>query len=226
MFFSLPNIRSCRRRPAVGASLERLSKQLVAAGVDVKRETRAPTGSRGLRSALRQAPERRHVGASAGQPASGNAGRGREDSRRRSKLGRRACARRRDEPSRMATGRFRATGPQTAMARPVPRLRRRHLSAGRDASLSARSFGASGSAEARCRRKGISLSATNWPGPNSQRPAACRRPSFPCASRTVCRSACKSSAPNYEDRTPLAFARAGRARVRRFHGPARLRIAV
>ena len=28
------------------------------------------------------------------------------------------------------------------------------------------------------------------------RPAACRRPSFPSRSRTACRSACKSSAPN------------------------------
>ena len=78
----------------VGASLELLSKQLVAAGVDVKRETRAPAGSGGLGSALRQAPERRHVGASAGRPTSGNAGRGRENSCRRSKLDRRARPRR------------------------------------------------------------------------------------------------------------------------------------
>jgi Asp-tRNA(Asn)/Glu-tRNA(Gln) amidotransferase A subunit family amidase len=44
-------------------------------------------------------------------------------------------ARRGAEPSRLAAGGFRATGPQAAMARPVSRLRRRHLSARRDAGL-------------------------------------------------------------------------------------------
>ena len=37
---------------------------------------------------------------------------------------------------------------------------------------------------------------TNWSGPIPRRPAACRRLSFPSVSRTVCRSACRSSAPN------------------------------
>ena len=180
----------------VGASLERLVEATCRRRR--RRQTRdaAPAGSRGLRSALRQAPERRHVGAAAGQPVSGNAGRGREDSCRRSKLDRGARPRRRDEPSRMATGRFRSTGPQTAMARPVPRLRRRHLSAGRDASLSARSFVASGSAEARCRRQGSSLSGPTGLGRTRDdlRPAGDRRSHR--ASRTVCRSACRSSARN------------------------------
>ena len=83
----------------------------------------------------------------------------------------------------------------------------------------------------RPRKRGSSLSTArnfpisiNWPGPNSPRPAACRRPSFPWASRTGLPIGVQIIGPEFEDRTPLAFARAGRARVRRLHAAARLRI--
>ena len=104
----------------VGAPLELLAKQLVAAGVDVKRETRLLPD---LAASARLYVKLLNAVMSAREPDSRH-----EEMRamvakiscRRSKLDRRACPRRSDEPSRMATGRFRATGPQAAMGGAVP----------------------------------------------------------------------------------------------------------
>src|SRR5580704_5411381 len=123
----------------------------------------------------------------------------------------------------MATGRFRATGPQAAMAHLVSRLRRRHLSAGCDASLSARSFDASGRAEARCRRERSSLPApTGVGGTRDDMRAAGHGHSDRGYGRLA--DWRPDHWPGIRRPDAARLRPRDRARVRRLHAPARLRI--
>ena len=124
----------------------------------------------------------------------------------------------------MAARRFRASGAQTAMARLVSRLRRRHLSAGRHAGFRARSFDAPGSAEARGRRARNFPISINWRGPNSRRHAACRPPSFPLAFRGGSADRRPDHRPGIRGPDAARLRPPGRARIRRLHAPAWLRV--
>ena len=118
-------------------------------------------------------------------------------------------------------GRFRATGRQTAMARacsatstsssvrllPTPAFRHDHVGALRKT----RTIAVGG--------QGVSVSSPIGLGRTRDdvRTAGDRHPDR--GTPTACRSASRSSARHLEDRTPLAFAATGRARVRRLRSP-------
>ena len=108
---------------AVGAALDRLSKQLVAAGAAVRQETPAPSRSRDVGKTVRQAPQRRSDRRHAGRSVSGAADRRGEHSGRRPEPRRGAVARGAHESQGLASGRFRAPGAEAEMAHPVPGLR-------------------------------------------------------------------------------------------------------
>ena len=112
---------------------------------------------------------------------------------------RRAAARHRAEPPRLADGRRRPRAAARAMARAVQELRRGDLPDHADAGLSARPFAGAGEAPHQDRRQGLSSIPTSSPGPASRRCPACPRPrSRPASRRMDCRSACRSSAPGWK----------------------------
>ena len=122
--------------PEVAAPLERLAKQLAAAGVDVKRETPLLPD---LAASARLYVKLLNAVISARLPderLQEIRARGREIPTRRPKPDCRARAWRGDESPRMAAGRFRAPGPQTSMERFVSRLRCHRLPARCDARVS------------------------------------------------------------------------------------------
>ena len=110
---------------------------------------------------------------------------------------RRAPARHRAQPSRLADGRWRPFAPARAMARTVQELRRRDLPDHADAGLSARSLRRSGSPPHQDRRQGLRLSrsARLARHRHSARPAFDRDPDRLCARRIAGRRA---------DRRPVA----------------------
>ena len=180
--------------PQVGASLERLAKQLAAAGVEVKRETRLLPDLGGLGAALRpscstpscrrdcRTKQHREPDAAEAIPA--------EDQSFFAELARGVG----DEPSRGGS-------------RPISPVRASNTNG-------APCFATSTSSSARLprrprshtirrgrRKRGQSRSGArtspiliNCYGPSSRRPADCRRPSFQSGLRTVCRSASRSLA--------------------------------
>ena len=193
--------------PEVGASLEHLAKQLTAAGVDVKRETPLlPDLAASARLYVKllnavlsvRLPDDQYQEMQACD---------RENSSRRSKLDCGARARRRDESSRMAAGRFRASTPQTPVARLVSRVRRRHLSAVR-----VPAFPHDPSTPQEARKMAIGgkdfpyLHQLVW----AELATTCGLPAtvIPIGVTEGLPIGVQIIGPEYEDRTPLAFARA------------------
>ena len=207
---------------AVGASLDRLSKHLAAGRR--RRQTRgaAPSRSRGFRTALCQAPERLPVGGDAGRPISVRSAAEKipaADQSLVAELMRGALLSARE----WFRADFARQGAATAMARPVPELRRRRLPAGRDARLSPRPLGASRRPQDRRRRQGIPLSPPTGLG----RSRDDLRPAGDCRSRR-CRGRSAGWRADHRPRIRRPDAArlrpVRRARIRRVRRPAGLRL--
>ena len=209
--------------PEVGASLERLAKQLAAAGVEVKRETRLLpdlAASARLYAKLLNAvlsarlPDEQHREMQAVAEAIPA-----DDQSFMAELARGSVMSHRE----WLTGRFRASGPQTPMARLVSRLRRRHLPACRDARVPTRSVDAAGSADNRGRGQGLPLSLSIAMGRarDDLRTAGDRH-----SDRGYGRLAGRRPDhwPGVRRPDAARLRSPDRARVRRFHSPARIRM--